>query len=307
MTEEAISRDFAIVGYYQSWGSEDNRFDSVWATEIAAGGAVPLITWEPWQPVAGYDRSEDMVRQPGYRMTEIAAGTFDPYIREYAQSVRRYGKPVMIRFAHEMNGNWYPWGGTFNTPAEYVLAWRRVHEIFGSAGATNVTWVWSPNEIYTESRVPLADKIDAFYPGDDYVDWVGLSAFNWAGYYKSNVWRDPEMIYTRTVSALARYGKPIMISETGSAGIRGRPERKAAWIRSLGTYLKGHPEVKAFVWFNASDNGIDWTVTDTADSLMSFSDMSRDAYFVSGAQFEKRAALSCRDMSRLAAFAGCRS
>src|SRR5206468_3672998 len=101
----------------------------------------------------------------------IASGAWDAYITRWAQAARTWGKPMRLRFAHEMNGNWYPWaeGVNGNVAGDYVKAWKHVRAIFWSVGATNVTWVWSPNIVYPGST-PLA----GLYPGDTYVGEVGV-------------------------------------------------------------------------------------------------------------------------------------
>ena len=104
-------------------------------------GSIPEITWEPWDTTKPLGAS-----QPRYSLRNIADGKFDSYIRTWARTLAAYGGEVQLRFAQEMNGDWYPWGrGTNgNTPAEFVKAWRHVHDIFTAAGATNVQWVWRP-------------------------------------------------------------------------------------------------------------------------------------------------------------------
>ena len=114
---------------------------------IAARGSTPEITWEPWNAL-------NPVRyQPKYRLRNIVAGHFDPYIRAWANTLAAYERPVR-RFAQEMNGGWYPWSerSNGNRPHEFVRAWRHIHDIFRAAGATNVEWVWSPAAITMHSR-----------------------------------------------------------------------------------------------------------------------------------------------------------
>ncbi|MBI4092196.1 MAG: glycosyltransferase [Candidatus Levybacteria bacterium] len=269
-SQKAVSQQFRVVGFYQSWGVKQNKFNKNFATNIQENGSLPLITWEPWDPISGYDRSEAIVDQKEYRLSNIIEGKFDDYIRQYAQDITAYRKPVMLRFAHEMNGNWYPWGSTFNKPQEYVVAWRHVHEIFDSVGATNVTWVWSPNEIYYEKRVLYSHDIATFYPGDDYVDWVGFSAFNWAGIYKQNVWKTPKMLYSETIAELKKLNKPIMITETASAESSVNSRAKAKWVSEFASYIQKHPEIKGVVWFNTKDNGINWSMTSSENSKAAF-------------------------------------
>lgn len=267
--EKKLNSHFNIVGIYQSWGSEKNTFNLEWATEVVKNNSIPMITWEPWDPISGFDRSEHLVDQEDYRLKNITEGKFDLYIREYAKDTAAFKKQVIIRFAHEMNGNWYSWGSKFNTPAEYISMWRNVHAIFQEEGATNATWVWSPNQIYEEDSVPFSDNVTVFYPGGDVVDWVGLSGFNWAGAYKANTWIEPQDLYGPTVEQLLPFNKPIMITETASAeSFDGHS--KALWIKNLGIYLKKNSVIKALVWFHVEDNGINWKIDSTPKSEEAF-------------------------------------
>ncbi len=278
--EKSINKNFAIVGYYAAWGDVNNSFDLGFASTLKENNKIPLITWEPWVPISGYDRSESVVNEPAFLLKNINSGQYDKYITIYAKSIRNYGGEVMLRFAHEMNGNWYPWGSTFNTPNEYVSAWQHVHDIFEANGATNATWVWSPNEIYEDAHVPFASDILKFYPGDAYVDWVGFSSFNWAGLYKQNVSRSPEVMMSQTINVLQKLNKPIMIAETASAET-GNPSLKANWIRDLAKYIKITPEIKAVIWFNSIDNGINWKIDSSILSKQAFSTVFSDSSFLS--------------------------
>ena len=278
--ENKVGKQFTIVGYYQSWGVSENKFNQEWARFISRKGSIPFITWEPWVPVDAAETAKSQIVWQSQILASINKGNYDGYIRQYARDVKDFKKPVMIRFAHEMNSDWYPWGSAFNTPEAYVSAWRRVHDIFEQEGALNATWVWSPNELYKDSKVLYSDKIDAFYPGSAYTDWVGFSAFNWAGFYRQNIWEDPDQLYTPTISALKKYQKPILISETASADVLGNPTKKAFWIEKLGKYIREHPEVKGFVWFNTQDYGIDWSITSTEESQEAFSKTFSAGYFI---------------------------
>lgn len=277
--EDKVDKHFAIVGIYQAWGTKNNRFDAQSATNFSGHNSIPLITWEPWVPISGYDRSEDLAYQEKYSLKNISDGKFDKYISTYAADIKKYKGQVMIRFAHEMNGNWYSWGSSFNTPEEYIAAWRHVHGIFTRTGATNVTWVWSPNEIYESNHVPYSNQILRFYPGDEYVDWVGFSSFNWAGQYKQNFWREPDSLFSPTLGILTELKKPIMITETASAETSA-PTRKARWIISLSNYVKENPRIKGVIWFNTIDNGIDWRIESNPSSVNAFRSVFSDNYFI---------------------------
>ena len=94
-----------------------------------AAGAIPLIQLMP------YDVS----------LASIANGDEDDWLRSYARAVAAYQRPVILGFAPEMNGSWYPWGDTHVSPVGYIAAWRHVVTVFRGQGALNVTWLWTVN------------------------------------------------------------------------------------------------------------------------------------------------------------------
>ncbi|TKV28331.1 beta-mannanase [Arthrobacter sp. NamB2] len=225
---------------------------------VAARGATPVLTWEPWDPAAGPDQTR-------FGLTTIVDGHHDPYLREWANTLRSYGEPVLIRFAHEMNFPWYPWGaGTSgNAPEDYVESWRHVHDLFEDAGVTNVSWVWNP-------QAPTCDsgELRAFFPGNDYVDVVALDAYNWGTTREGERWLTPEELFAeglRQVRELAPE-KPILIGETSSTESGGS---KADWITELVAYLGAQPDVEGFIWFHYRKES-DWRFTS--------SDSARDAF-----------------------------
>ena len=226
--------------------------------QVASRGAVPVVTWEPW--LAGGGTS-----QPAYALQRIAAGDFDPYITRWAQGLRGFGKPVLLRFAHEMNGDWYPWSERVNgnSAGDYAAAWRHVHGVVTAAGATNVTWVWAPNVPYSGSL-----PFDELYPGDAYVDVVGLDGYNFGNSTSWSTWVAPDDLFSAGLDEARRLapGKPVLIAETSSAELGGD---KAAWIRDAIAYLAAQPDVQAFVWFDF-DKETDWRIASSPGSAQAF-------------------------------------
>ncbi|MCZ2830421.1 glycosyl hydrolase [Modestobacter sp. VKM Ac-2986] len=199
---------------------------------LSAGGRLPMLTWEPWTHT-----------RPGenpYSLTAIAAGEFDGYLRAQGAALAAVGAPVAVRFGHEMNGSWYPWGQGVNgnTPEDYVAAYRHVVEVVSAAGADDVIWTWSPITVISRPNVPLAP----LYPGDDVVDWVGLSV-----YFSS-----PVATYAADVPPTLRQldqiapTKPIYVAE--SAVLPG-PDRPAM-IHDLVSGLLTIPRLVGFTWFD---------------------------------------------------------
>src|SRR5262249_37398206 len=162
---------------------------------------LPIVAWEPWDYTHG-------VNQPAYRLSAIYGGHYDTYIRSWATGIAALRIPIVMRFAHEMNGSWYPWceQSNGNRPGDYIRAARHVHEIFTAAGARNVTWMWSPNVTY-----PGARPLSSLYPGDSYVDWIGLS-----GYYGTGgvtAYRSFNSIFAGTLTELGTFSlKPVVIA-----------------------------------------------------------------------------------------------
>lgn len=239
-----------IVNWYQQWLSGERRFRPDWARRVARAGAVPMITWEPWRAPAGQRHTAD---QPDISLARIADGAFDPYIRAWARDVAAYRGAVLIRLMHEMNGSWYPWGigVNGNTPQDYVRAWRHVHRIFDRAGARNVSWVWSVNNL--ERIAGVTHDIGPEYPGDRWVDWVSTSGFNWGNAYSWSTWRGADALYRGTYRRLARFGKPVMISEIGTTGVGGDAR---TWIRQTFARLRqAYPRLRAVLWYDDIDGG----------------------------------------------------
>lgn len=224
-----------------------------------ARGATPLLTWEPW--VANGNTT-----QADYTLDNITAGKYDAYIKQWASGMKSYGKPIMLRFAHEMNGNWYPWseGVNNNGSGDYVQAWKHVHDVVVAEGVTNVSWVWSPNAPYYGS-VPLS----GLYPGDNYVDIVALDGYNWGTTQSwGSAWQTPQQVFGQGISELRTIapGKPILIAETASAEQGGS---KADWNNTLVSYLSAQPDVMGFVWFNLNKE-VDWRINSSTTSASAF-------------------------------------
>ena len=138
----AIGREIDYTIWYEGWASglfgEQQR---AYLARIRELGLTPVIAWDPM------DQNGPPINQPLYKLSNIIRGDFDDYIDSWADGLAAYGDPVFLNFAHEMNGNWYPWGigVNGNQPGEFVQAWRHVHDRFSAREANNVVWVWTPN------------------------------------------------------------------------------------------------------------------------------------------------------------------
>lgn len=212
-------------------------------------GADPIITWEPWCWTD--DRSPAV-------MNALISGALDDYVHRWAGEIGKLGSSAYIRFAHEFNGDWYPWTPGGGTPAAaYVKAWRRLHDIFAVDQVDNVSWVWAPT-------VVGSGALKDWYPGDGYVDMLGVDGYNWGASLPWSRWIDPEDLFGTMLDQMRIVApqKPILVTEVGCAESGGR---KADWIARLVDFLGRQHDVAGFVWCEQVRE-TDWRITSTPES-----------------------------------------
>ncbi|MGA8994005.1 MAG: glycosyl hydrolase [Nocardioidaceae bacterium] len=268
--ETAVAHRSDLVGSYQDF-TEPIYTDRV--RSAVDSGRTPVVTWEPFY-----------ARRPlvaSYPLAAIAAGRYDAYLRRSADQAAAVRRPFIIRFGHEMNGFWYPWGqprplhpqsvsDPANTPGAYVAAYRHVVEVFRDRGADNVVWMWSPNLTDANLKISLA----SLYPGDRYVDVVGLS-----GYLEkpTDTFEDR---YRPTMAELATIGigKPVIVAETGAvAGADRAPQ-----LRSLLTAMTAEPRVVGVVYFSQPDKATNYRLDGDDASLAALRGVLDGAAFTAG-------------------------
>ncbi|HEX3072075.1 MAG TPA: glycosyl hydrolase [Ignavibacteriales bacterium] len=281
---EALSgKKIAIEMNYKSWGSFAS-FPSAEYNSIVDKGAVPHMTWEPWNG----DASSTV-----YSNDKIINGNYDTYIKNWATQIRTWANPIFIRWGHEMNGNWYPWDGVhsggntldgFGDPAKadgperYVAAYRHIHDLFEEQGADNVVWIWCPMDSPTPNEAWNAAA--NYYPGDEYVDWIGIDGYNWGTTQSWSKWNPFVNIYMNIYFQLESYGKPMMVAEFASAEKGGA---KASWIKDAYTMLKSaFPMIKAVTWFNINKE-TDWRINSSPEALAAYREAISDPYFLESA------------------------
>jgi hypothetical protein len=248
--EQQLGIKVSMVHWGQPWWVSGGYSPFAWAASqiesMRSLGKMSLIDWSPWDVAA-----VPLTTQPNFSLQAITRGDHDAYIKKWAADAKTYGKPFFIRPMHEMNGRWFPWveGLNGNQPGDFVKAWRHIHDLFVQAGATNVTWVWCPNTVFSGS-LPLA----GLYPGDGYVDWSCVDAYNFGGANWLNFTPLLSPTYDQ-VLALAP-SKYMMLGEWSSNEVGGD---KAAWILDAFAQLPTRfPMVRAAVWFNWNVGGNSW-------------------------------------------------
>jgi hypothetical protein len=258
--EDSLQFHLPVISIYSAWGSKKIQvFPLLRAQAIYDLGSIPLITWEPWLndfDESAYPFLANVNNKNLNGMRLVAEGKFDKYIDKWAMDAKKFGAPFFLRFGHEMNDPYrYPWGVQNNKPADFIAAWKHIHHRFKMAATTNVIWMWSPHPAYQ----PYGD----YYPGHDFVDWIGTTTLNYGTVAPWSQWWTFDETFKPCYEVLSLYGKPLMITELGSLNVGGD---KAKWFyQALDSLPKKYPAVKSIVFFhNASDNtttykSLDWS------------------------------------------------
>jgi mannan endo-1,4-beta-mannosidase len=231
-----------LVGYYSGWAQ---AFPSSFALKLHSHHMIPYVQIDPKYA----------------SMADIAAGTYDGYLRTYADSVRTYAHSVVIGFGHEMNAPWYSWGYRNVKPATFVAAWRHIVTLFKQEGAENVTWLWTINQD-SKGTGPIA----WWWPGQAYVTWVGID-----GYYfrKSDYFNN---VFGHTINQVRKFTKkPVLLSETAVAPALNRYVKISDLFAGIAKY-----NALGLVWFDfKKDQGIysnhDWHIEGNVPATAAFS------------------------------------
>jgi hypothetical protein len=251
--ERDVGRRLAIDHHFYPWEKE---FPTARERDDLRHGRIPMISWN--------GKTLNLA---------IGLGQHDELIRTRAQAVKALGGKVLIRWMWEMDGRQKAEHTTH--PAFYIAAWRHIHDVFADEGVTNVQWVWCPNA--TAFRSEDERNAPAYYPGDDYVDWVCADGYNWAPGRAKDQWRSFASIYQDFYDWGIARGKPLMVGEYGAQ--ERDPGEKAKWLTEAREALKTRfTGIKAVVYFDANKE-YDWRVTSSPETLAAFRAMANDPWF----------------------------
>jgi beta-mannanase len=289
---EKTGKGVAISAAYLNWSS---GFNSGFLSANAYVGRISFLTWE-FMPGA----SKKIQDYEGRNLEAITDGLYDDYLDSWAQGMSSFGRPVFLRFGHEMNGDWYPWSGVKNGggsldgygsadlpdgPERYVAAYRYIHDHFTQAGAQNVLWVWCPNAPFEAMEQALGpwNRPAAYYPGDDYVDWMCFDGYNWgSSAYGQNFnarWASFDDIFASSYQELQEISaaKPILIGEFASTEDGGS---KPDWIRdAYHAICTRYPQIRAVIWFHIAKE-TDWRINSSEAALAAYREAVDDDCFL---------------------------
>lgn len=256
--EKKVGKQPDIFATFIHWGN-NKEFPGDIAPIVKDSDKTLLIYWE------AMDYNDPSPVQPRFNYDSVLSGYWDEYIRSFANDARAYGGPVILVPFTEMNGDWSAWSGTINNNSaeKHIAAYRRIRTVFRERKADNVKFGWAANN----DDVPEteANRFENYYPGDEYVDYIGVDGFNF-----DDPWQNWDEVFGRSLKRLATMSdKPIFIFSTACAEGPKKPE----WIRKgLGSRIKDYPQVIGWIWFNEKKEK-DWRPDSDSESLSVFRDV----------------------------------
>lgn len=248
--ENLAGKKLALVNFFIGTGA----FPTSTVEAIRARGSLPMVSLSPGN----------------YNLDQIAGGADDANYRRFAREAKAWGKPVLVRWGWEMTGSGYSWTGFQNganaqSGPKYVKAWRHMVDIFRAEGASNVKFVWC---IDAWGRGPgdgakgRWNYFGNYYPGDNYVDWVGADGYQWpsTNYNTFGAIFDDTALAANFLTTMKNEHptKPVII---GEMGVSTRDSRAAQWIADAYQSIRTkYTNVKAVTWFNKNQDGSDWAL-----------------------------------------------
>lgn len=289
--ENTINQKVGSVVWFPTW---DEEFPMEACQKLHERGIVPHLTWEIFWPSVDPNNSSHTGPEGYQGFNDVLAGKYDEYIEKFALDAKTFKYPVLMRFMHEFNGNWYVWSGNKNGgpdggPEKVVEVWKYLVDKFRSVGADNVKWLWTPHGPSTDLTEEPWNNVSNYWPGSDYVDWIGLDAYN---FYPKDPWggirplRDFDNCFRALYDSCAKLGDhPMMIAEFGTGEFEFEGFDKAAWVTDAFNKIKTeYTRVKIFTWFNINKE-LDWRVNSSPESLEAFQKAFADPYFI-GSPYE---------------------
>ena len=261
---EEAGKDIGIIHYYVGW------YYSAWTwlpsrieAQVPAERRPQIML--SWVPKGRNCRTMDPYEQGDWAVNpslyDIRDGYCDEYIRQMGRQLKGMPFTFMIRFGNEMNISAAVWwvGHYNNDPQLYIDAYRRIYDVFEQEGITNVQWVWAPS--YSSSPREEWNSLFNYYPGDKYVDWISIVAYNWGEWLGVPWWSLNDLLDSDTwdhvmPEIMCRYAKPIMWEGATVEGTRPSDGSKAGWVTDAYSSLERYPFIQAVAWFNEWDDHV---------------------------------------------------
>ena len=285
VTIERLNNYKELTGHIPVWVYFSNnwyngiKFPAKEVQIINSFGSIPFIRLMP--------RSDFTIKKqdPAFSLKNIIDGKFDKELVAYAIDSKKSNIPIMIEFGTEMNGDWFPWSGLYNRkdPANYKKAYIHIINIFRKADADNITWVFHTN--WESSPNVKWNKMSAYYPGDEYIDWIGISIYG--GQKPGDEWSNFKENLNEAYSEMTEVSdeKPFAIFEFGTIDDTAKGD-KAKWIKNVFNKIKSekYPRIKALsywhsFWVNEDGSVSNMRLDSSPEALNAYKEAISNSYF----------------------------
>jgi hypothetical protein len=283
--ETMVGKHQAIIASSSYWGEQ--TFPSANLNVIWRHGSLPLVFWSPWDKPYEQNRGPDR-----FSLFDIINGKWDAYIDKWADAARGFGHPIIVAFSVEMNGDWFPWSGIYyggdewiadqkswRGPENFKAAYRHVVDRVRAQGASNIKWMFHTNNY--SYPMDTWNFAPTYYPGSDYVDWLGLSVYGQQ--FKDEPNPDIPSLVDWPYQEMCALdpNKPIMIAEWATGDFPHSIDEhggmgKGEWIRQgLELFRTRYPRLKAAVywherWQNPDQSYSNLRVNSSVESLQAY-------------------------------------
>lgn len=262
--------------YFSNNWFDKIRFPSKEVRTIKDFGSVPFIRLMPRSDFTEYKQD------PVYSLQNFIDGKFDIDLKKWAIDAKNYGNPIMLEFGLEMNGNWFPWSGVYNekNPEKYKKAYIHIIEIFRDVNADNITFVYHVN--YGSAPEEKWNTMSAYYPGDEYIDWIGMSIYG--AQRPGDEWEDIVNAFEKPYKELSEISinKPLAVFEFGVVEHPKKPE----WIKNFFNLVKSekYSRLKGIAYWHEKWENEDRSISNlrldsSPESLNIYKDVISDKFF----------------------------
>jgi len=235
---DKLNQKFDILSFYIPWDKNiETNFNWNILDSVFSRKSIPLITWEPW--LNTFENDLDSIPHVN---DLILSGYLDDYLKEFALKLKNINKPIFLRYAHEFDNPFYPWyDNRENAASLFIKAWRHVNTIFKENRADNVIWIWNPWK---------SKNVVEFFPGNEYVDWLGVNILNYSVYGKEEYFQFSELYESFHYEFNKLSKMPVIISEMGTLSDSIYQNK---WIdNAINSINNEFKEIEAIVYFNSN-------------------------------------------------------
>jgi len=297
--ETMVGKPIAWAYFSQNWFN-GIVYPKAHIHAISKSGAVPFVRLMP--------RSDEEQGHPEtvFSMEKIINGEFDTQLKKWAQDAKTDNIPILVDFAVEMNGDWFPWSGIFtgghtpdaygdpsypDGPERFRDAYRHIIDIFRAENVKHITWFFHPDHgSYPEESW---NKPKYYYPGDDYIDWIGFSMYG--AQEVTEEWEGLEFstqlaAHYADIKAISST-KPIALLEFSVTDHHSDGD-KTAWFDDAFSTILNNPYIKFSAisvwhenWENSDGTYSTLRVDSSSEVLTTFSTWAQNDRFISNLTF----------------------